>query len=165
MMDVINALKTTIANDGTTGITFKFDNLSQKVTVLLDAGRKLSFENDLGVILGFGNDIVITKTTNSPFVGDLSISLQSLFVYLNVVDSQIVGDVRAPLLRIVSARGKDGEIITIDYDNPQYVPLATKEFETVEVLITDDTGRKIPFERGRVVITLSFRLRQSPYFT
>jgi hypothetical protein len=162
---VITALDTAITKDGATGISFKFDSLSQKVTVMLNAGRRLSFENDLGVILGFGSDIVLTKTTAAPFISDLNISLQSLYVYLNIVDSQIVGDVRAPLLRIVSARGKDGEIITIDYDSPQYVPLATKEFETVEVLITDDTGRKIPFERGRVVITLSFRLRQSPYFT
>jgi hypothetical protein len=125
---------------------------------MLNAGRRLSFENDLGVILGFGSDIA--KTTAAPFIRDLNISLQSLYVLLNIVDGQVVGDFRVPLLRIVSARGKDGEIITIDYDSPQYVPLATKEFETMEVLITDDTGLKIPFERKRVVITLSFRLRQ-----
>jgi hypothetical protein len=122
-------------------------------------------QDDLGVILGFGSDVVVTKSTTSPFVSDLNISLQSLYVYLNIVDSQSVGDVRAPLLRIVSARGKYGEVITIEYTNPKYVPLATKEFETIEILITYDTGRKIPFERGRVVITLDFKLHQSPYFT
>ena len=163
--EIVEAIDKEIKDDGVTGISLKLDTRSQKVTVVLSAGKKLSFENDLGVILGFGNDIILSKTTTAPFVSDLNIGLQSLFIYLDIIDSQIVGDVRAPLLRIVPARGKDGEIITVNFDNPQYVPLATKGFETVEILITDDTGRKVPFERGRVVITLSFRLRQSPYFT
>ena len=162
--DVISSINQAITDDGVTGISLKLDNRSQKVTVTLGVGKKLSFENNLGVILGFGSDIILDKTTKAPFVSDLNIGLQSLYVYLNIIESQIVGDVRAPLLRIIPARGKDGEIITIEYDNPQYFPLATKEFETLEVLITDDTGKKVPFERGRVVITLSFRLRQSPYF-
>jgi len=162
--EVITELDKAIKYDGVTGISFKLDTRSQKVTITLDSGKKFSFENDLGVILGFSSDIIITKTTTAPFVSDLNIGLQSLYVYLNLVESQIVGDIRAPLLRIVPAQGKDGEIITINYDNPQYLSLTTRDFEIVEVLITDDTGKKISFERGRVVITLSFRLRQSPYF-
>ena len=137
---------------------------SQKVSITLNTGKKLSFENDFGVILGFNNDIIKTKTTTAPFVSDLNIGLQLLYVYLNLVESQIVGDIRAPLLHIVPAKGKDGEIVTINYNNPQYLSLTTRDFEIVEVLITNDTGKKIPFERGRVVITLNFRLRQSPYF-
>ena len=74
-----------------------------------------------------------------------------------------MGEIQANLLQIVPAQGKDGDIITVNYDNPQYTPLATRDFEVVEVLITDDTGKKVPFERGRVVITLNFRLRRPPY--
>jgi hypothetical protein len=142
VVDIVKALEQAITNDGVTGISFKFVNLSQKVIITLNAGRKLSFENDLGVILGFSSEVVLTKSTEAPFVSDLNIGLQSLFIYLDIVQSQVVGDIRAPLLRIIPARGKDGEIITINYDNPQYLPLATKEFETMEVLITDDTGKK-----------------------
>lgn len=162
--NITKAIEQVITGYGVTGISLQFVDLPQKVRVTLDVGKRLSFETDLGVILGFGNDIIITKSTEAPFVSDLNIGLQSLFIYLDVAESQIVGDTRAPLLRIIPARGKDGEIITIDYNTPQYIPLATREFETMEVLITDDTGKKVPFERGRVVITLSFRLRQSPYF-
>ena len=151
--DVLSSINKAITDDGVTGISLMVDSLSQKVTVALGVGKKLSFENDLGVILGFGSDIILDKTTEAPFVSDLSIGLQSLYVYLSVVDMQIVGDVRAPLLRTVPASGKDGEIITKDYEHPQYMPLATREFETLEVLITDDSGKKVPFERGRVVIT------------
>lgn len=155
--DLINQIKQGLQNDGITGISLKFDDISHKVTITLDKGKKLYFENDLGVILGFGKEVILSKSITAPYVSDLDVGLQSLFVYLNIVDSQIVGDVRAPLLRIVPAQGRDGEIITINYNNPQFLPLATKEFETLEVLITSDVGKKITFERGRVVLTLNFR--------
>ena len=161
--EIVDALNKAMTTNGVKGISFQIDSRSQKVTITLKPGQKLSFENSLGILLGYGGDITLTKTTTAPFVSDINIGHQSLFVYLNIVETQIVGDAQAPLLRIVPAQGKDGEIVTINYNNPQYVPLATKDFEIVEVFITDDTGKKIPFERGRVVLTLHFR-RQPPYF-
>ena len=85
-----------------------------------------------------------------------------MYVYSNIVESQIVGDTRAQLLRMVSAQGKDGAIITRTFSNPHYLPLALNEFETVEIVIRDDSGRKVSFERGRVVITLDFK--RASYF-
>jgi len=148
--EVVKAINKEIKDDGVTGISLKLDtrSRSQKVTIILDTGKKLSFENNLGVILGYGDDIILTKTTTAPFVSDLNIGLQSLFIYLNIVEPQIIGDTQAPLLRIVSVRGRNGEIITINYDNPQYVPIATKYFEMMEVLIIDDAGGKIPLIRA-----------------
>ena len=160
--EVISAINREIT--GVKDMSVQLDKRSQKVTAILGKSQILYFRKEMGNMLGFGGEIKLTKTTTAPYVSNLNIRLQSLYVYLNIVESQIVGDVRAPLLRIVPAQGKDGEIITLNYDNPQYVPLSTRDFEVVEVLITDDTGEKVPFERGRVVITLNFRLRQSPYF-
>ena len=160
--EVISAINREIT--GVKDMSVQLDKRSQKVTVILGKSQILYFRKEMGNMLGFGGEIKLTKTTTAPYVSNLNIRLQSLYVYLNIVESQIVGDVRAPLLRIVPAQGKDGEIITLNYDNPQYMPLSTRDFEVVEVLITDDTGEKVPFERGRVVITLNFRLRQSPYF-
>lgn len=148
--EVIQALNKTITNEG---VSFQLNARSQKVTVVFATSQRLSFENSLGIILGFGSNIVLTKTTTAPHVCDLNIGLQSLFIYLNIVETQVEGDVLAPLLRIVPAQAKEGEIITLNYDNPQYVPVTTKDFEVMEVLITDDTGKKVSFERGRVVLT------------
>ena len=163
--EVISAINKEIADSGEKDMSLQLDKRSQKVTAVLGKSQILYFRKEMGNMLGFGGEIKLTKTTTAPYVSNLNIGLQSLYVYLNIVESQIVGDVRAPLLRIVPAQGKDGEIITLNYDNPQYVPLSTRDFEVVEVLITDDTGEKVPFERGRVVITLNFRLSQSPYFS
>jgi len=125
--EVVKAINKEIKDDDVTGISLKLDTRSQKVTITVDIGKKFSFENNLGVILGYGDDIILTKTTTAPFVSDLNIGLQSFFIYLNIVEPQIVGDTQAPLLCFVSARGRNGEIITINYDNPQYVPIAQYE--------------------------------------
>ncbi|KAL9971087.1 hypothetical protein ACROYT_G023573 [Oculina patagonica] len=146
-------------------IQLSFDTMSERVTVTLGNGSKLHLGENLGLMLGFGGEITLTETTTAPYISDVSDGIQSIYIYSNIVDSQIVGDVRAPLLRIVPAEGNNGSIINKNFDNPQYLPVGTKEFETIELLIRDDVGRKISFERGRVVITLSFRLRQSPNFS
>ena len=41
------------------------------------------------------------------------------------------------------------------------MPLLCKEFGTITIDIRDDTGRPVPFERGKVTVTLPFRHRKS----
>lgn len=156
-VELVGEINKALVSNKVSGLSLQFDKLTQKVTVTVDKGKRMYFGEGLDTMLGFNKDDIISKTTTAPYVCDLSIGLQSLFVYLDIVDSQIVGDVRAPLLRTVPVQGQDGETITLNYDNPQFLPLATKEFETLEVLITSDVGEKITFERGRVVLTLNFR--------
>jgi len=67
-------------------------------------------------------------------------------------------------LRTVNIGGKEGLTINRIYQNVQYVPLHRKQFDTVEIDIRDDTGRRVPFERGKVVVTLHFRQRKPAYF-
>ena len=165
MHEVVSTINKLLVDDGVKGILLQLDKRSQKVTVTVGKSQRFGFTENLAIILGFETATILNKTTTAPFMSGLNIALQSLYVYLNIVETQIIGDVRASLLRIVPAQGKSGEIITLNYDNPQYVPLSTRDFEVLEVLITDDTGKKVPFERGRVVITLNFRLRQLPYFS
>jgi hypothetical protein len=38
----------------------------------------------------------------------------------------------------------------------QYCPLLQRRFQTVEIDIRNDTGSIVPFERGRVVVTLHY---------
>ena len=40
------------------------------------------------------------------------------------------------------------------FDNVQYIPVLYKEFTTIEIDIRDDARRSVPFERGRVTVTL-----------
>lgn len=163
--EVVQAISEVLKKTGVDNIVLEFKEISEKVQFRLSGKARIAFENHLALLIGFEyKKVTIDKDMTSPFVCDLNAGFQSLFVYLDIIDSQIVGDIRAPLLRTVPAGGKDGEIITINYNSPQFVPLARKEFETIEVLITDDKGENVHFQRGRVLITLTFRLSRSPYF-
>ena len=106
--------------------------------------------------------LLLKKTTESPYVADLT-TVSTIYVYCDIVEPQIVGDTSAQLLKSIPAEGKFGDIIAETFTNIQYVPIRTKSCEAVEVLLRNDTGDPVKFERGKVVITL--HLRKHSYFT
>ncbi|GFT05433.1 uncharacterized protein TNCV_124251 [Trichonephila clavipes] len=83
-----------------------------------------------------------------------------LYVYSDLVEPQIVGDVQAPLLKIVKVEGKDGEVVNAHYTRPHYVPVIRRHFQTVEMVLRLHSEELVPFERGRVIAVLHFRMRQ-----
>jgi hypothetical protein len=97
-------------------------------------------------------------------VCDLQRGFHSLFVYCDIAEHVVVGDVKVPLLRTVNISGKEGVMISKIYQTVQYVPIQRKQFDTIEIDIRDDTGRRVPFQRGKVIVTLHFRLKKPAYF-
>lgn len=137
---------------------------TEKVTVQLKNGYRLLLNERMSIVFGFGKkDAMITKTSESPYVADLS-AISTIYVYCDIVQPQVVGNTSAQLLRSIPAEGKFGDVITKTFTNIQYVPAQTKSFENVEILLRDDTGNPVPFERGKVVVTLHFKQLSSPYF-
>ena len=81
----------------------------------------------------------------------------TIYVYTDVVESRIVGDSVAPLLRALPVGGRHGETVSDRFTNIHYVPLLYSHFKSIEIDIRDDIGRRVPFEYGRVTVTLHFR--------
>jgi hypothetical protein len=119
----------------------------------------------MSIILGFGgNDTYITKTTVSPYLVDLA-AVSNIYVYCDIVEPQIVGDTSVRLLKSIPVQGKFGDVIAKTFTNIQYVPVQKKSFEDMEVLLRSDTGEPVPFERGKVIVTLHFKQQNSSYFS
>lgn len=146
-------------------IAFTYDEITQKVTLSLKAGASIIISPTLKRMLGLALNEYEGK---GHFTGDHVIDVHggfySLYIYCNLVEPQMVGDGLVPLLRIVPIRGKSGDLITRTYENVNYHPLQQKQFDTVELDIRDDTGQPVPFERGKLVVTLHFRKRRSRHF-
>jgi len=89
----------------------------------------------------------------------------SLLVYSNIVKHQLVGDTVTQLLRLVHipSTAKFGDQVTITYEKPQFFPLTHNYFKNIEILVCDDTGRKIPFQFGRTYVTLVFKRDEDPF--
>ena len=123
-----------------------------------------------------GKDIVLTpsasvvfpptQTPDGPYsfrkeadnVVNMNQGFHTMYVYTDVVESRIVGNSLAPLLRCFPFRGVNGATIYERFTNVHYVPLLYKHFKSIEINIRDDTGRRVSFEYGRVTMTLLFRL-------
>ena len=157
MQDLIQAANRTLAKNVNDNIKLTYNAVNGKVTVGLNNGYELGFFGRMSIILGFGGKFEqLTKTTVSPHVPDLT-TISMIYVYCEIVESQVVGDTSAQLLKSIPAEGTFGDIITKTFTNIQYVPIQRKLFGDVEILLRSDTGDPVPFEHGKVVTTLHFR--------
>ena len=95
---------------------------------------------------------------------DLNREFNSLYVYCDAADAIQVGDIKAPLLRVVDAAGKFGDLIHRLYTTPRYVPVSKKEFNTLEIDMKYDIGRPVSFQFDNVVATLQFGRSRIAYF-
>ena len=95
---------------------------------------------------------------------DLQRGFYSLYVYCDIVEPTVVGDVKVSLLICVSISGKHEEAVDRIYKTVHYMPLHRKQFNSIDINIKDDTGRLVSFQRGKVIETLRFRMKKPPYF-
>ena len=157
MQKLIKAANKALPRNVSDNIKLTYNAFTGKVTVQIKNGFQFAVMKPLPIILGFGGkDVMLKKTTESPYVADLT-TVSTIYVYCDIVQPHIVGDTSAQLLKSIPAEGKFGDIIAKTFTNIQYMPIRTKSFEAVEVLLRNDTGDPVPFERGKVVITLHFR--------
>jgi len=150
---------------------FQYNNLTKRMTATIRKDTYVNFSKTLATMLGvdahqnpIGHEMEIDLPWKSNNACDVHRGFNSMYVYCDLLEHVPVGDTRAPLLRIVNVCGNSGESINRNYDKPQYVPLQKKNFESLEIDIRTDAGNPVPFEFGKVVVTLHFRLCKSPYF-
>ena len=71
----------------------------------------------------------------------------------------VVGDVIAPLLRIVDMKTASTSVKHQILNRPLYVPLLKKSFDTIEINIMTDEGLPFPFVDAKLVVVLEFKRR------
>ena len=146
-------------------VEFLYNPIQQKTLLKVDKGFKLKMDQNLCRILGYeceSEAVIFTEGTHrAKYVMDLRQGFDNLYIYTNIIEPRVVGDSMAPLLRIVPSSGKHGEVVRYVFNPTHYVPLLFKSFETVKVDIRDDTGTVVPFESGKVVVTLHLRRKKN----
>ena len=166
----------------------KFDKITQKLVLTFGENEGLSFQdNEIPSILGFkgtpdpahsGFVHIGYKTNfengapNTPnrhfgiFPVDITCGSQLIFVYLDIIEYQHVGDSRAPILKIIESerRLRNGSLNTVapihhkTYTNLDYKRLLSNNIQSIKVELRSETGKLIPFTGiGKVVISLKFQ--------
>ena len=162
--DIVEAKNTLFQernNHNETCITVKVSRRTQKVLITLANDRSgLAFcSTDLGHIFGnnVGNEfgvLMIGKGPHEPEFAYDMVRIHSLMIYSDIVECNIVGDTKAPLLRCFSfiSKLKGGDIITTGqymnyqtFSNLQFRPLLENSFHSIHNDLRDPSGKKIPF--------------------
>ncbi|GBN23197.1 hypothetical protein AVEN_40562-1 [Araneus ventricosus] len=140
-------------------ISFKFNANNKRVKIKTEKKSKVVLIEGLCDLLGF-HPHVVEGVEESSFVADPQAAFPVFYVYSDIVQPVVVGHVEAPLLRVVRISGKDGDVVNAHYDRPHYVPVIRQSFQTIEIELRLNSGALVPFERGKVIIVLHFRMQQ-----
>ena len=88
-------------------------------------------------------------------------AFQTMYVYSDLVESQVVGDTQVNLFHILVPRREPGDVVAEEIKLPTYHSLRTSVFSSVKINVRGDTGGPIPIDSGTVRVTLHFRRRAS----
>lgn len=160
--DNINHILTAI-NNIKEKIKFRYDEISKYVSVAVmdESIKSVTLSPKLGIQLGFepNRNLVSNGLGKCPANLHLGLPYQ-LFVYCDIIEPQIVGDVMTHLLRIIPLDPSKyiyGANKMHVFSPPHYLPVMRREFDTIEVDIRSNTGQKIPFQFGTVCVKLHFK--------
>lgn len=123
---------------------------------------RLRFKHALAHIFGLVSDDWYTcgpGWTSAPYAADIKAGFYHMFVYTDVIQHQLVGDVLAPLLRTVPVTGEHKDTVFKSFSPVYYVPVNRKHIEDITIEVKNDQNRPVKFKYGKVVITLHFRPR------
>lgn len=122
----------------------------------------VTLSTDLLTFMGFAPKMLAKKKMDlvgrTPF--NVNRGLDFVYVYCDVASHGIVGDTKAPLLRVFNPIGKHGDVIRLTFDEPHYVPVGRREFSSVTLSINNENNEPLAIRSGRFVTTLHFRRRQ-----
>ena len=147
-------------------VKFSYNPISNKFSIDVQSkgsGHMLYMSSDLQKLLGIiiGTNPISNQVVIANNVFEVNRGFNLMYVYCDIVSYAAVGDVKAPLLRVCSVNGKHGEMIRTIFTHPHYIPIARKEFDSIEININTELGKPMPFTFGKSVVTLHFRRRHS----
>ena len=162
--DIVEAMNILIQernNHSDTFITIKVSRVTQKVKVYLanEESSPAIYSTDLRHIFGgdVRNDLAIVmrgKGWHEPTFAYDIVRIHSLMIYTDIVEYNMFGDTKAPLLRCFPfiSKLKSGDVRTTgQYMNNQtfsslrFRRLLENSFHSIHIDLRDTSGEKIPF--------------------
>ena len=181
IVEAMNTINQERNNHNEVCITVKVSRRAQKSVIMLanDSSGLAFCSTDLVDIFGnnVGNEfgvLMIGKGPHEPkFAYDI-VRIHSLMIYSDIVEYNIVGDTKAPLLRCFSfiSKLKGGVIITTGqymnyqtFSNLQFRPLLKNSFHSLHIELRDPFGEQVLFVSvGITRLVLMFRKVSNIHF-
>ena len=125
------------------------------------------FSNNLAHMLGFASNR--TYDDREIYTSEHPVSLYEglnlVYVYCDLLEQVLVGDTKAPLLRIINrtTSTKNNAISHATFNPVQYVPLQKNYFDTIAIKLMTDVGERMPFVVCKSILVIEFRRCAHPY--
>lgn len=140
----------------------------KKVCECADTDHRFGLSRVLCKILGFRYNerekplmLGLGDTVRSDYPAALSNGLPSImFIYTDLCESHVTGDTQTPLLRVVpidTGKYEYGSTRLRTFPTVKYIPLLKSAFDTIEILIRDESGKPLLFDHGTLTVTLHFK--------
>ena len=122
----------------------------------------IRFHDSLADVLGFQKTKLNADLIyEAPYRPNLLRDIYHMYIYTDLCEHTRVGNVEVPLLRAIPLQDVNyGAVKSYTFTNPIYVPLAKRQFDTIEVEMRDDAGDLLPLDEGKTVLVLHIRPRQ-----
>ena len=130
-----------------------------KLTGETKVGSGFLLSKKLAYMLGFKQEFLIPPVKAS-YPPDLRGGIDSIYVYCDICEPQIIGDTYEHILRILPVSGHYGEIVTNTFVDPHYIGVLRKNFSSIEIAINTDQNQPVPFAFGKCVVKLHFRKKK-----
>ena len=181
IVEAMNTLNQERNNHNETFKTVKVSRRTQKVVIMLahDTSGLAFCSTDLGHVFGnnVGTKFAERMIGRGPHVTEFAydiVRIHSLMIYSNLVEYNIVGDTKAPLLQcfpfISKLKGRDiirtGQYMNYQtFSNLQFRPVLKNSFHSIHIDLRDTSDEKIPFFTvGITRLVLLFRKVSNIHF-
>ena len=134
-----------------------------KISAKNEKQARLLFPKQLGQMLCLDPKMIrkpIGKTHHIfKFNVELHRSFSSLLIYSDIADFTFVGDIVAPILRVVPFNPETESVVHVhkEFKNLHYVPVSAYVIDQVYISIKTETGLKVILVTGKTMIKLRFR--------
>lgn len=164
----IKFLFTTAFKMANSDILIDYSKSSRNINIQTTGTLSIRFNPNLFQKLG--GDLALTglfhTTSNGIFTHgvDLNMGYNHIYIYSNIVDYSIVGNIKSRLLRTIPFKTVETKEIDngslhkhIEFIHMNYIKIQTTLLDVVEITICGDTGQPVPFAGGKSLVKLHFR--------
>nr|CAD2175608.1 unnamed protein product [Meloidogyne enterolobii] len=139
-------------------VSVHFDKLHKRFHVFLQGNvQYIQLSRQLAYTLGFDSEKVHSGQV-AKYMPDISGGVRQFLVYApRLVENSIIGNVTAPLLRVVNVNGKPGDSISEVYMTEHQHRILGKRHPDITIEIRTLTGKLVKFHWGTCILTLHFQ--------
>jgi len=145
-----------------------FDKITQKIKLQIpseSAVTEVVLDDNTRYVMGFSDSQKYLKRDKNrgvhtaAFPPDLTAHTSLIYVYTDIIQSNAVGGVMAPLLNTVPhdmLKHKFGSMCYFSRPNTFYYPLLRREISSIRITLKNEQGEAAAFKFGKVLAKLHF---------